>query len=239
MSQTLHFIITGEWVTDFARTRFWQENQPLDNIINLLLNCMAGTDTPKQTLKAYAIDVLLGKRKFIGSTEDDSYALITEPNVSKQNTQKIIENEYNIPKYIYDSVYDSLIEYVSNNDYSETRNIIEDIKDEYGWLSPDGKFYQVDFGGHESWAHNYLLDEHADTFDDYAKYVVPDRKYPSYVDCLLYYQWILLHNPSMGYAYVTRNEFKQVTEKQKEFLYAYYMAHNNTTEAEKWRNYTD
>lgn len=239
MPQTLHFIITGEWVTDFARRRFWQENQQLDNVINLLLSCMSGTDTPKQTLKAYAIDVLLGKRKFIGSTEDDSYALITEIDASKQNTQKIIEDEYNIPKYIYDSVYDSLIKYTSGDEYSDTRDIIEDVKDEYGWLSPDGKFYQVDFGGHESWAHNYLLDGHADMFDNYAKYVVPDIKSPSFGDCLCDYQWILLHNPSMGIAYVTRNEFKRVTEKQKEFLYAYYMAHNNTIEAEKWKNYNN
>lgn len=47
MTKSLHFIITDEFITDLARRRFWQENQPLNNIINLLLSCISGTDTPK------------------------------------------------------------------------------------------------------------------------------------------------------------------------------------------------
>lgn len=239
MSQALHFTVTGEFITNLARKRFWQENQELDNVIHLLLSCMCGTNTPEQTLKKYAVDILLGKRKLVGSTDNDSYGLVTEDDTSKTNTQQIIENEYDIPKYVYNVVYDSLSNYISKNEYFDKRNIIKDIKNEYGWLSPDGKFYPVDFGNHEHWAYEYLIKNNANMFDDYAKYVVPEIKYPSSTDCLLYYQWIMLHNPLMEAAYVTRNENKRMTEKQKEFLYAYYKARYNTTEAEKWKNYNN
>lgn len=43
--------------------------------------------------------------------------------------------------------------------------------------------------------------------------------------------WVLLHNPSQGIAFPTKNPVKEYTKAQKEFLYDYYMERDCKKEA--------
>lgn len=78
MQETLHFWTTGEWVTSFARQLFYEEHKEWSYIEELLLYCMAGTDTPQETLKQYGVDLLAGRRCLIGNTKDGTYALVED-----------------------------------------------------------------------------------------------------------------------------------------------------------------
>jgi hypothetical protein len=86
-----------------------------------------------------------------------------------------------------------------------------ETQQEYGWLSPNGKFYPVEFGGHQSWASQYLLKEGDLKEED-----------PCAGDILIERGWILLHNPCLNNIQVTKSN-KNYTKKQKDFLYDYFI----------------
>lgn len=50
-------------------------------------------------------------------------------------------------------------------------------------------------------------------------------------DWLVERGWVLLHNPSRGIAFPTKNPVKEYTKAQKEFLYDYYMERDCKKEA--------
>ena len=39
--------VSGEYITDLARTWFYEERRPYEEVERLLLECMCGTYTPK------------------------------------------------------------------------------------------------------------------------------------------------------------------------------------------------
>ena len=55
--------------------------------------------------------------------------------------------------------------------------------------------------------------------------------YNTFGDWLVERGWVLLHNPSQGIAFPTRNPAKRYTKAQKEFLYDYYMERKCQKEA--------
>lgn len=83
----------------------------------------------------------------------------------------------------------------------------------YGWLSPDGTFYPVEFGKHQMWAANYLLKLYRDDKISYEQANVGDPG-----DLLTDMGWILIHNPHGFGLKITRNLSKRVTDKQKDYL---------------------
>lgn len=93
--------------------------------------------------------------------------------------------------------------------------------EDYGWLSPHGKFYGVEWGEHENWANNFLEEKGLENNDG--------------GDTLIKGGWVLLHNPAQGIAFPTRNIARAYTKAQKEFLHDYYMERNCKKEAnEVW-----
>ena len=42
----------------------------------------------------------------------------------------------------------------------ECNELKEDTNQDYGWLAPNGKFYPADFGEHQAWASQYLLEQY-------------------------------------------------------------------------------
>ena len=88
--------------------------------------------------------------------------------------------------------------------------------DDYGWLEPNGTFHAVEWGEHQVWADHYL-EEHLSE-EEYDKYYLFEAG-----DYLTEHGWILLHSPSQGIAYITRDNSARVTKAQKEFLYQYYI----------------
>lgn len=113
------------------------------------------------------------------------------------------------------------------------------IGNDYGWLSPTGEFHPVEWGEHQSWAHDYI-ESHPALFD------LPEDKEERYhvmSELLLNMQtgdrltkigWILMHSPSRGIAYPTRDESRRITKPQREFLYNYYTERGLTKQAEQY-----
>lgn len=102
---------------------------------------------------------------------------------------------------------------------------------EYGWLEPDGTYHPVPWGEHSKWAGEYLLKHYP--FDKYPEIYFDDsnsehRKYLVDGDVLVYkLNWILIDSPRQGYGRHTCNPNREMTKRQKEFLYDYYREHKN------------
>lgn len=76
----MRFDINGEFITKVAREWLYIEGKEYEKIMELLINSMAGTDTPKTTLRRYAEDILIGRAELKGNTADGTYHLeVYEP----------------------------------------------------------------------------------------------------------------------------------------------------------------
>lgn len=92
---------------------------------------------------------------------------------------------------------------------------IETMKEDYGWLAPNGTFYPVKFGNHQTWASKYLLDEYKNGNFDLKCSIDPGDK-------LCEIGFILIHNPHGYHLSITRDLSKRITLKQKDFLLDYF-----------------
>lgn len=98
----------------------------------------------------------------------------------------------------------------------DTEVIKRKNKEVYGWLAPDGTFYSVEFGNHQTWASEYLLKLYREGKISYKQTIRENNGNAS--DLLTNMGWILIHNPH-GYGFkITRNLSKRVTNKQKDYL---------------------
>ena len=225
MSEQLHFVVFGEWVTDRFRKLYWADNENFtEKVLPGLLLCMRGTDTPKETLEKYAAEVILGRRKFIGNTGDDSYALVEDEEHNTYEKMRDYVLKTWVPTFDMSIAYKALEAFVKNQEYQEERIKCRDEK--YGWLSPDGTFYDVEFGDHSSWAFHYLMENcETDSLSDKVDMIENAN------DILVDKGWVLLHNPQYLRAEITRNPTKRYTKAQKEFLYDYMVLRHRNKEA--------
>lgn len=91
----------------------------------------------------------------------------------------------------------------------------------YGWVAPDGKFYEVQWGKHQEWAYEWIVSHVNDPeLKNFNRLM--DNKAGDY---LLERGWVLIHNPNPKRItpLIQRNETKRFTRKQKIFLFDYYM----------------
>lgn len=105
--------------------------------------------------------------------------------------------------------------------------------EDYGWLAPDGNFHEVEWGNHQEWAQNYI-EEHFPEVSDDSEVDLQQKCNVGLIgagDWLVERGWILLHSPSQGIAFPTRNPLKRYTKAQQEFLYDYYMERGKEKEA--------
>lgn len=110
--------------------------------------------------------------------------------------------------------------------------------EDYGWLAPDGTFYEVEWGNHQEWANNYLKEYLSEEEQKAALIEInmsgmtkSGTDIMGAADYLVRRGWVLLHNPSQGIAVPTRNPLKRYTKAQQEFLYDYYMERGKEKEA--------
>lgn len=94
---------------------------------------------------------------------------------------------------------------------------------EYGWLSPKGDFYPVEFGNHQAWAADYLLKLYRKGEISYEKARIKGDGNAG--DLLIGMGWILIHNPTRQYITISKDESKRETKAQKEFLYDFFCKH--------------
>lgn len=65
--ETLHWQIDGEWLTNLARSWFWDEDRPYEKVAELLGGCIQTDDsTIKDTIVR---DIIEGRKKFVGINE--------------------------------------------------------------------------------------------------------------------------------------------------------------------------
>ena len=116
-------------------------------------------------------------------------------------------------------------------DYESVRKVCADTvsckENIYGWLSPSGRFYPVDWGHHDSW-----VSEHIKELVDWDSLSLKERiSSAGPGDVLMNRGWVLLHNPSHGLAFPTRKPEKRYTKAQADFLYDYYIARGEHAKA--------
>lgn len=103
----------------------------------------------------------------------------------------------------------------------------KDYKEEYGWLSPDGTFYPVEFAKHRYWAAAYIKKmRKSGGITDTT--MVPEKEPGDY---LIRHGWVLLHNPHNYEFKVTADPTKSYTKSQIDFLYDYFMKHGMENKA--------
>lgn len=63
------FKVDGEWLTDFVRTWFWDENKPYETCENLLLQSLMNPKIPIKQTKQIIQEIIEGKKKLVGVNE--------------------------------------------------------------------------------------------------------------------------------------------------------------------------
>ena len=99
----------------------------------------------------------------------------------------------------------------------------------YGWLSPAGRFYPVDWGKHDSWARDHIRE-----LVDYDSLSMKETISSAGMgDVLMNRGWVLLHNPSHGMPMATRKAEKRYTKAQADFLYSFFIDLGDRTRADE------
>ena len=205
----LHFNVSGEFITDLARSWFYDEKRPYDKVEELLLGCMGGTNTPLDVLKKYAFQIIIFMKKFEGFIGDNTFGLVNE-DIERQTELK---KQYPMYKYANEII---------NND-----KIPFEIC-EYGFIDTKGKYIPVDWCEHSDYAHLYIKEN--DLWDRQMKSGHLDS-----TDFLVYgLGWILIDNPQQGMGII--NTPLRINNKQKETLYDYYVYYHRMQEANKLYN---
>ncbi len=95
--RTLTFGITGEFITQITREWFYSGEKSIEKVMEILKDCMTGTDASEAKICRYAEDILLGRAALKGSTADGTYHLeIYEPGEGKSLPRSM--NIWKIPQ---------------------------------------------------------------------------------------------------------------------------------------------
>ena len=86
-AKALHFSITGEFVTDLARTWFWEENKPFETCQELIGCCVQG---PPEVVQEITIAILEGRKAFTGV---NTFSYIDDGKQIRPLTDKITQLE--------------------------------------------------------------------------------------------------------------------------------------------------
>ena len=101
-TKKLQWSIDGEWLTDFVRNMFWNEDKPYEDVAKILSECIQTDDT---VVKDRIVqDIIEGRKKFVGVNEfelvDDNEfvrSLASKINeLKKENAILKIKNEIQI-----------------------------------------------------------------------------------------------------------------------------------------------
>ena len=238
---SMSFSVTGYFVTRTARAWFWDEHKPWPVVEELLLSCMKGTDQTEEELKALAREVVFGRAKFIGNTRDEDYRLVDDDQDLVVRNVERLTRKLTETKNVLDEIQEKYLDLVyrlEDEGYGRLVNpqpesaastlvtsflkqvkIEEEHDDNYGWLEPDGTFHPVDWGHHDGWAADVI--EARGWMDEYARSdfggiygrgdFLTEAK-----------GWVLIHNPGLGVAQVTKSDTRPLTKSQREFLFDYY-----------------
>lgn len=170
-----------------------------------------------ESLKAEKGELL---KKFACVTEDMSV-------FQKREANQRWREEYSFDE---DDLFELEEDAFKDPDGNEVRleDVLDHEENDYGWLSPEGKFYPAPRGNHDRVARD-IIEEYEYKYDPF------DRMFAG--DFLTEKGWVLLHNPSNGTAYPTTAEGRDMTNAQKDFLFDYYRERNRPDYIKKYVKY--
>lgn len=251
--RTLTFGITGEFITQIAREWFYSGEKSIEKVMEILKDCMTGTDASEAKIRRYAEDILLGRAALKGSTADGTYHLERyEPGEEKSLPRSM--NIWKIPQLRREAEeklnemneqFCVAMEHLPESEQRavrrelgmETREDREQQQiDEFLKRMMDVKEHTTtDYGWLEpdGTFHGVEWGEHQCWADRYVEENFPEQ-YEEILeagDWLVDRGWVLLHNPSQGVAFATGSLVRDMTKAQKEFLYDYYTERDCKREA--------
>lgn len=198
----LCFTVEGSLINRIAREKLWEEHLPWDKIEAFLFDCMRGTEQTEEELRTLAMNVVIGRMKFVGNTSDGSYGLVDDDSLLfaehmkrlfvkidelEAELEELTERHLDLCDRINECGYDWLLEDRRVNARAEMSPLLKNFfkaRDEeekfgcgYGWLSPSGEFTEVEFGDHEKWAIDYVKERgYADSHTQFVKKQFDDRR---------------------------------------------------------------
>ena len=106
---------------------------------------------------------------------------------------------------------------------------------EFGWLSPAGEFTESPFGEHEESAEAICENKGFEPeYRTWRKAMLDTNSMRLYRDFLVEVKgYCLIHNPTGSGGYIVTN-IKNLTKRQKEFLYGYFMDMGDMFKAEQF-----
>lgn len=174
---TLHFSVQGEYITNLAREKYYEEHN-LSGAIKLVQSCTATDDLDSSQHFLLALEIISGEKKIVGTYPGDNYRVVDDDGVLDFNMfiQEVDDMENKAQKYKDD--YDALMQkylFVINSleDY-HLRMIGDDYRAEYGeCLFEKEERYSP---SSEEPLHEYLERMKAGREDDYG-WLEPDGTY--------------------------------------------------------------
>lgn len=251
--RTLTFGITGEFITQIAREWFYSGEKSIEKVMEILKDCMTGTDASEAKIRRYAEDILLGRAALKGSTADGTYHLERyEPGEEKPLPRSM--NIWKIPQLRREA--EEKLKEMNEQFYVAMEHLPESeqraVRRELGMETREDREQQqidnflkrmmdvkehttTDYGWLEpdGTFHGVEWGEHQCWADRYVEENFPEQ-YEEILeagDWLVDRGWVLLHNPSQGVAFATGSLVRDMTKAQKEFLYDYYTERDCKREA--------
>ncbi len=218
-SITMSFQVDGEFITELARTWFWEEDKPYEVCEELILTCLSGTNQSEDELRHIAQNIIEGRKKLVGincfTLEDDN------ENVRPLSVK--IESQYRKLKI------EELKTYMSSRmiDYVDPYSTVKSLKaaKEYGvtnyeqcmtwfWYNEDG----IDHRYMRPWepGDDMLLDENDDTELGLWLYNYPELVYDVLTESEEHpsspYFWEVLYNKIKDNTRFSSKSFKKRNE---------------------------
>ena len=251
-NRALSFGIDGKWLTDFIRQRFLYEGMDFDWVIKTLSEILKPNGLTAERIEQIAQDIILGRSYFKGGTGDGSFAYCDgsdEPiksdffrkyaslwaEAKKEREERIqaqdawselalvIQGELSRD----DCECECNIDFLKPNPTEEFIDRMIASDDEvapYGFISPDGEFYPVEWADHERFAGDYIR-----AHDGWS--AVLENDVHTGTDYLVLVKgWLLLHNSQQGRPFLTNGD-KPMSKAQKEALFDYYTKYGMKKEA--------
>lgn len=157
-------------------------------------------------------------------------------NVNKFNEYNIIAAEEGLDIF-FKKDFDKA-EKEAKNEQLKQEKIDLKYPPRYGWLAPDGEFFEGEFGEHEALARDIVNKK----FESHA-FLLANRKlrehggvpFNTMGDFLVDRRWVLIDNPlRYGEDKITRNYKYPLTKAQKEYLYDYLYNRGNKERAKMY-----
>ena len=118
--ERLTWQIEGEFITDLARTWFWNENRPYKDSEELIKSCISSA-TSKEEYKNIALDIIEGRKKFVGVNQ---FELVNDG----KNVRYISDKINDLHKQLEIEEIKDKIEY-SGIDYVDPYSTVKSLKE--------------------------------------------------------------------------------------------------------------